>query len=199
MRYPSLAIATVLAFSLAACGSNAATTNVANESSIKAEEAKQEEVADKEMTRREADIRSSYAEEKARELTGRPTSGSSADAEDGPLLAKAEWPQNEPTSLVPKPEFSVPLESVGVNDDEHTHSVSGGWKNATQEEVADYVQKVKDAGFNVDVSESSDGKAYTFAAGNAKSGTNGRASIHVRYEGANDCTTLSIYISKITL
>ena len=198
MRYASLAIATALAFFLAACGSNATTTNASNESAIKAEEAKQEEVVDKEMSRRDAEIRSNYAIEKAEELTSGFASNSTADAEDGTLLANAEWPQNELTSLVPKPEFTVPIESVGVKDSEQTQSTSGGWRNATQEEVTDYVQKVKDAGFNVDMSESSDGKSYTFSAGNAKSGTNGRASIHVRYGDASDFTTLSICISRIT-
>lgn len=92
---------------------------------------------------------------------------SSAPAEENILFTSAEWPENDVTATVPKPEFSVPIESVDTSDSDYTHSVTARWTGASQSEVAAYVQSLKDAGFTFDASELSNDTMYSYRARNA--------------------------------
>ena len=67
----------------------------------------------------------------------------SADGVEGQL--GGDWPDNEFTVLVPKPDFEL----YGASSDVNGFSVI--FKNATVEQIRDYAAKVRAAGFNVNV------------------------------------------------
>lgn len=82
---------------------------------------------------------------------------------DDPAILN-EWPDNEITRQVPKPPFEDPM--IVVDDDSVTVMRTG----STEEEAKAYAKQLKDAGFNKDVNESTNGIAgfsiYTFTAEN---------------------------------
>ncbi len=132
-----------LLFPLAACGGNSTTT--------------------------EPDRAETNAEELASEPeSSEPQAVESTQAEEENILfSDAEWPENEVTALVPKPEFSAPIESVSTNDSDTVRSVNAQWTGVTQSEVAEYVQALKDAGFTFEASETSSDTMYSYRAQNA--------------------------------
>ncbi len=76
-----------------------------------------------------------------------------------------EWPENEFTKLLPKPDFTL----VGASTNEEDFAVA--FQNVTVEQIKAYVEKVKAEGFTVDA-ETSDQEVmgmviYTYTAKNA--------------------------------
>jgi predicted small secreted protein len=75
------------------------------------------------------------------------------------------WPDNEFTKLIPKPDFTV---SIGAGSEDNFNVMFSG---ATIEQIRAYAEKVKNAGFDIDVKiedESAMGMViYTFDAKNA--------------------------------
>ena len=65
------------------------------------------------------------------------------DAEGGEGQIGGDWPDNEFTKLVPKPDFEL----FGANTE--TDSFSAAFTSATIEQIKDYAAKVKAAGFNI--------------------------------------------------
>ena len=78
--------------------------------------------------------------------TAAPDDGSSEDPYQIPQIGGAEWPDNEYTKQVPKPDFKL----LAVSLDEEDESFTAAFMNATAEEVKAYAEKVKEAGFTVD-------------------------------------------------
>ena len=82
---------------------------------------------------------------------------------DDPAILN-EWPDNDITRQVPKPPFEDPM--IVADDDSVTVMRTG----STEEEAKAYAKQLKDAGFNKDVNESTNGIAgfsiYTFTAEN---------------------------------
>lgn len=87
-----------------------------------------------------------------------------AEGGENALPSKYAWPENDLANMVPKPEFSVPIESVEVQDEGYRSSVDVKWTGATQDEVAKYVQAVKDAGFTLLASETVTDGYYNYVA-----------------------------------
>ena len=93
-----------------------------------------------------------------------------AETENGgvniPSLSGAEWPDNEFTKLVPKPDLN--LLTVSEEDGEFTAAFTG----ATIEQIRAYAEKLKSAGFNNDAEVQDEeimGMAiYTFSASDSK-------------------------------
>lgn len=152
MRVANIVVASVLALSLSACGSNPP-GNEATTSQAKPAESTQEK----------GDVTSKE--------------GSTSNA----LLADSTWPENEATSLIPEPKFSVPLKSVNVSESETSLSVSGNWSGVTQEEFAAYVQSLKDAGFTVNAMENKSDDTYFYSARNAELSVKPNADVIVNY------------------
>lgn len=116
------------------------------------------------------------------------------------LLADAVWPENELTALAPKPEFSVPLKDVDATDSESIQKVRGEWNGATQDEVAAYIQKLKDAGYNTNISEHSDTDRYSFHATKDGSSTGDSTSADVSYTTQSDGTSrVTVSIMRLIL
>ena len=95
-----------------------------------------------------------------------PEAGEDPDSQgtnDDPAILN-EWPDNEITRQVPKPPFEDPM--IVADDDSVTVMRTG----STEEEAKAYAKQLKDAGFNKDVNESTNGIAgfsiYTFTAEN---------------------------------
>ena len=65
------------------------------------------------------------------------------DAEGNEGQVGGDWPDNEFTKLVPKPDFEL----FGANTE--TDSFSAAFTSATIEQIRDYAAKVKAAGFNI--------------------------------------------------
>ena len=107
------------------------------------------------------------------------------DAEGNEGQVGGDWPDNEFTKLVPKPDFEL----FGANTE--TDSFSAAFTSATIEQIRDYAAKVKAAGFNIN-EEVEDQEVmgmviYSFTAENADGYT-------VEITSANG--TSSITISK---
>lgn len=66
------------------------------------------------------------------------------DDEGGEGQLGGDWPDNEFTKLIPKPDFEL----FAANTE--TDSFSVAFTSATVEQIRDYVTKVKAAGFNID-------------------------------------------------
>lgn len=152
MRMENIVVASVLALSLSACGSNPP-GNEATTSQAKPTESTQEKG----------------------DATDKESSTSNA------LLSDSTWPENEATSLIPEPKFSVPLKSVNVSESETSLSVSGNWSGVTQEEFAAYVQSLKDAGFTVSATENKSDDMYFYSARNAEVSAKPYADVSVHY------------------
>ena len=105
------------------------------------------------------------------------------DDEGGEGQIGGDWPDNEFTKLVPKPDFEL----FAANTE--TDSFSVAFTSATVEQIRDYVTKVKAAGFNID-EEVEDQEMmgmviYSFTAENADGYT-------VEITSANGTSSLSI-------
>ena len=66
------------------------------------------------------------------------------DEDGGEGQLGGDWPDNEFTKLIPKPDFEL----FAANTE--TDSFTVAFKSATVEQIRDYVTKVKAAGFNID-------------------------------------------------
>jgi len=66
------------------------------------------------------------------------------DEDGGEGQIGGDWPDNEFTKLVPKPDFEL----FAANTE--TDSFTVAFKSTTVEQIRDYVTKVKAAGFNID-------------------------------------------------
>lgn len=77
--------------------------------------------------------------------------------------AKGEWPSNEFTKQVPKPDISVRKAEDGPNG----FNVDFEYESATLENLKAYVAKLKAAGFDERVSEDIDGERYVVTLFNA--------------------------------
>ena len=107
------------------------------------------------------------------------------DADGGEGQLGGDWPDNEFTKLIPKPDFEL----FGANTETDSFTVS--FKSTTVEQIRDYVTKVKAARFNIN-EEVEDQEVmgmviYSFTAENADGYT-------VEITSANG--TSSITISK---
>ena len=80
-------------------------------------------------------------------------------------LLSSEWPDNEYTKLVPKPDFKV------LNSSEDEDGVSVMFSGVTAEQMKAYAEKLKEAGFNIDPEENDQDYMgiviYSFTASNA--------------------------------
>ena len=121
------------------------------------------------------------AQEKTDDGATKTTESEASTNEENVLFAKTEWPENDATALIPKPEFSVPLESADTSESKFRTRVTGTWVGATQQEVADYVQKLKDAGFTVYANENSMETQYSYSASNAEPGVKPCGDVDVHY------------------
>ena len=88
------------------------------------------------------------------------------DADGGEGQLGGDWPDNEFTKLIPKPDFEL---SAASGDD---RMFTVAFSNATIEGIREYAEKLKDAGFTVDA-EVTDSEAmgmtiYTYIASNGK-------------------------------
>ena len=87
------------------------------------------------------------------------------DADGGEGQIGGDWPDNEFTKLIPKPDFEL----FAANTE--TDSFSVAFMSATIEQIKDYAAKVKAAGFNineeVEVHEAMGMVIYSFTAENA--------------------------------
>lgn len=83
------------------------------------------------------------------------------------LFSDLKWPENHVTEGVPVPEFSVAPNTI----DDSELTVGGGWEGLQDQEVIDYVEKLKAAGFNVKASENKSTTSYSYSAQNAESST----------------------------
>lgn len=92
-----------------------------------------------------------------------------ATAPSSSLFASAEWPDNEVTSGIPRPDFSVPADSVDEQNSENSPTVTGHWTNVPDDEIVTYVQAIKDAGFIVNARENSSDHSYTYRADDSES------------------------------
>lgn len=81
------------------------------------------------------------------------------------ITAYGEWPDNEFTRIIPKPDIEIAMTVV----DEYSFTVAFG--SMTKAQATDYVEKLKDAGFTIDAyvtDQEMYGMAiYTFSAANA--------------------------------
>lgn len=105
------------------------------------------------------------------------------DADGGEGQIGGDWPDNEFTKLIPKPDFEL----FAANTE--TDSFSVAFMSATIEQIRDYATKVKDAGFNIN-EEVEDQEVmgmviYRFTAENADGYT-------VEITSANGTSSLSI-------
>ena len=105
------------------------------------------------------------------------------DDEGGEGQLGGDWPDNEFTKLIPKPDFEL----FGANTE--TDSFSAAFTSATIEQIRDYAAKVKAAGFNIN-EEVEDQEVmgmviYSFTAENADGYT-------VEITFANGTSSLSI-------
>ena len=105
------------------------------------------------------------------------------DEDGGEGQLGGDWPDNEFTKLIPKPDFEL----FAANTE--TDSFSVAFTSATVEQIRDYVTKVKAAGFNID-EEVEDQEMmgmviYSFTAENADGYT-------VEITSANGTSSLSI-------
>ena len=88
------------------------------------------------------------------------------DEDGGEGQIGGDWPDNEFTKLIPKPDFEL---SAASGDD---RMFTVAFSNATIEGIREYAEKLKDAGFTVDA-EVTDSEAmgmtiYTYIASNGK-------------------------------
>jgi hypothetical protein len=90
--------------------------------------------------------------------------GQSSSSAGSSLFSGAKWVENETTSGVPTPSFSVPAEAVDVTDSESFGIVNGHWVGVPDDEIRAYVLAVKDAGFTTDATESSTETSYMYSA-----------------------------------
>ena len=76
-----------------------------------------------------------------------------------------EWPENKFTKLVPKPDFDL----IGASSDDYSFSV--GFSSVTVQQIKAYAEKLKAAGFNIDVNEDEQNaygvQMYEFTAANS--------------------------------
>ena len=91
---------------------------------------------------------------------------SAAQSQGGEGQVGGNWPDNEFTKLVPKPDFEL----SATSGDDRMFTVA--FSNATIEGIREYAEKLKDAGFTVDA-EVTDSEAmgmtiYTYIASNGK-------------------------------
>ena len=105
------------------------------------------------------------------------------DADGGEGQIGGDWPDNEFTKLIPKPDFEL----FAANTE--TDSFSVAFMSATIEQIKDYAAKVKAAGFNIN-EEVEDQEVmgmviYSFTAENADGYT-------VEITSANGTSSLSI-------
>ena len=105
------------------------------------------------------------------------------DEDGGEGQLGGDWPDNEFTKLIPKPDFEL----FAANTE--TDSFTVAFKSTTVEQIRDYVTKVKAAGFNID-EEVEDQEVmgmviYSFTAENADGYT-------VEITSANGTSSLSI-------
>jgi len=105
------------------------------------------------------------------------------DSEGNEGQVGGDWPDNEFTKLIPKPDFEL----FGANTE--TDSFSAAFTSATIEQIRDYAAKVKAAGFNIN-EEVEDQEVmgmviYSFTAENADGYT-------VEITSANGTSSLSI-------
>lgn len=149
MKRLSVLMAAILVLSISACSSENSPSKESNN------EVAQEVTTEEEATQETDSNDSATVKE---EPTGK---GSS-------LFAGAEWVENETTSGVPVPSFSVPAESVDVSESEHISDVAGNWVNVPDDEIIEYIQAVKDAGFTYNANEMSTERIYEYSANNAE-------------------------------
>ena len=71
------------------------------------------------------------------------------------------------TEGVPVPGFSVAPNTI----DESELTVGGGWEGLQDQEVIDYVEQLKAAGFTVQASESKSATTYNYSAQNGENST----------------------------
>ena len=105
------------------------------------------------------------------------------DEDGGEGQIGGDWPDNEFTKLIPKPDFEL----FGANTE--TDSFSAAFTSATIEQIRDYAAKVKAAGFNIN-EEVEDQEVmgmviYSFTAENADGYT-------IEITSANGTSALSI-------
>jgi hypothetical protein len=73
-----------------------------------------------------------------------------------------DWPENEYTKLVPRPDFEVEY------CDDEVNGISAKYINTTMESVKAYASQLKAAGFTVDPQESEYDGQYVYGAGKGK-------------------------------
>ena len=80
------------------------------------------------------------------------------------LFTNDGWPQDEITADVPVPEFSVNPDGITTSG----AMVIVNYKAVPEDEVAAFVDEVKDAGFTYSASESKSSSSYSYSARNAE-------------------------------
>lgn len=97
------------------------------------------------------------------------------------MFTGLEWPKNELTNPLPTPEFSVSPKSIN----ESQYSVSGTWEGVEDQEVVDYLEKLKAAGYTVNASENKDTNSYLYSADNSEDHQT-KSHVMLQYMGASD-------------
>lgn len=99
------------------------------------------------------------------------------------LFAQVEWPQCEATDGIPVPTFSVPVETVSMNEDAYSSGATGTWYDVPESEVVDYLKSLRDAGFvfGTSVSRSTDSFSYTASDTDDDSYATSRRSVSLNY------------------
>ena len=97
---------------------------------------------------------------------------------------KDDWPDNEFTALIPKPEFSFLAASVSGS------TFSSNFAGATIEQVRDYVAKLQEAGFNVNA-EVQDEEIYGMVTYDYKASNAEGYSIHIYYGNESFSITMN--------
>lgn len=95
-----------------------------------------------------------------------------------------DWPDNEFTALIPKPEFSFLAASVSGS------TFSSNFAGATIEQVRDYVAKLQEAGFNVNA-EVKDEEIYGMVTYDYKASNAEGYSIHIYFGNESFSITMS--------
>jgi hypothetical protein len=165
-RFVVVLVSAILAVSISACSSGEAPI----------------EDTSKEAVTEESTVDESKQEVDSKELGA--TEGESTNSGSS-LFSGAEWVENETTDGVPVPSFSVVAESVDVSESESLSIVSGCWINVPDNEIQEYVQAVKDAGFTNSVSEDRFSNSYVFSADNREDRSD------------FDYKTVSIFLSSV--
>ena len=155
-RFVVVLVSAIIAVSISACSSGEAPIEDASQG-VEAEESSQE-----------AEIEESIADESKQEVDSNESAAAEGESTNkgSSLFSGAEWVENETTDGVPVPSFSVVAESVDVSESEMFSDVEGHWVNVPDDEIQEYIQAVKDAGFTNSISENRSSYSYYFSADN---------------------------------